>query len=273
MPLDSRRLPVPEDSQPPEAYSTKGGKPELIDHNGCRHDGRRPEQSRPLFMKCGIISQAKGSAYIEMNNTKCICAVYGPREVTKREEFSMQGQLLCEVKYATFSCALRRKHQQDQEEKDASLMLKQALTPAVRLDKFPKARMDVYVTVLENDGSALAAALSAASVALADAGVEMYDLVVGCSLRLFGETVLVDPTAAEQYDLVDVDQVENAGEVMVGFMPSLHQVSALSQRGQLHPETATQGVRTCVENCQHLYPVLQQCLLKSVKSRLEIPAT
>jgi exosome complex component MTR3 len=62
--------------------------------------------------------------------------------------------------------------------------LVQALTPAVRLDLLPKSSIDVYVNVLENDGtsSTLAAAISAASVALADAGIEMYDQVAASSI-------------------------------------------------------------------------------------------
>ena len=113
-------------------------------------------------IKAGVVTQAKGSAYIEMHHTKLICAVYvdsfllpillrwqlklisyhsnvyfwyryGPREVTKREEFSMKGQLNCEFKFATFSCRKRRQHQQDMQEKEYSDILVQTLQPAVRL--------------------------------------------------------------------------------------------------------------------------------------------
>jgi hypothetical protein len=47
----------------------------------------------------------------------------------------------------------------------------------VQLDKFPKAVFDVSAMVLESGGSDLAVLVTAASVALADAGVELYDLV------------------------------------------------------------------------------------------------
>lgn len=74
----------------------------------------------------------------------------------------------------------------DPEELELSRFLEQALTGAVRLETFPKAVVDVYVTVLEDDGAALAAAINVASLALADAGVEMTDLVAACSaVRLF----------------------------------------------------------------------------------------
>lgn len=45
----------------------------------------------------------------------------------------MKGQLTCDFKFATFSCKYRRQHQQDNEEKDLSVLLLEALEPAVCL--------------------------------------------------------------------------------------------------------------------------------------------
>lgn len=45
----------------------------------------------------------------------------------------MKGQLTCEFKFATFSCRVRRQYQQDNEEKDYSSQLQDALEPAVCL--------------------------------------------------------------------------------------------------------------------------------------------
>ena len=57
----------------------------------------------------------------------------------------------------------------------------------VCLHLFPKACVDVFVTVIEDDGSVLAASLTAAGVALADAGIEMFDTVIGSAVVLEGE--------------------------------------------------------------------------------------
>ncbi|KAJ8321833.1 hypothetical protein KUTeg_000304 [Tegillarca granosa] len=113
---------------------------EQKDGNGNRQDKRSADEIRPVFLKAGVISQARGSAYLEQNETKVICAVYGPRELVKREEFSMKGQL-----------------------------------------------------------TSLAASITCASVALANAGIEMYDLVAGCSSRIAGDVLLMDPTEHEEY--------------------------------------------------------------------------
>lgn len=45
----------------------------------------------------------------------------------------MKGQLTCEFKFATFSCQVRRQYQQDNEERDYSCQLQDALEPAVRM--------------------------------------------------------------------------------------------------------------------------------------------
>ena len=55
-----------------------------------------------------------------------------------------------------------------------------ALEAAVLAHTFPKSNVDVYCIILESGGSDLAVCVSAASLALADAGVEMRDLVSAC---------------------------------------------------------------------------------------------
>ena len=57
-----------------------------------------------------------------------------------------------------------------------------ALEAAVLLHTFPKSNVDVYCLILESGGSDLAVCISAASLALADAGIEMSDLVSACSV-------------------------------------------------------------------------------------------
>lgn len=82
-------------------------------------------------VRTGIVSQAKGSAYVEMGKTKVVCSVFDPRETPGKSGYSVQGSLYCEFKFASFSCAKRRIHQQDAEEKEYSLIMQRALEPAV----------------------------------------------------------------------------------------------------------------------------------------------
>ena len=57
-----------------------------------------------------------------------------------------------------------------------------ALEAAADLAAFPKATADVYCLVLEAGGSELSVAVTAAALALADAGIPLFDLVSACSV-------------------------------------------------------------------------------------------
>lgn len=59
-----------------------GSRIELISPEGLRIDGRRAPELRKIKCQIGVLSsQADGSAYLEMGNTKVLVAVYGPHEV------------------------------------------------------------------------------------------------------------------------------------------------------------------------------------------------
>ncbi|KAL4234506.1 Nuclear receptor coactivator 7 [Mactra antiquata] len=268
MPTDTRRITGPESSVSPYSFCKIQEPQPLFNSQDLRKDGRKCDQVRPIFLKTGVVSKAQGSAYLEQDGTKVICAVYGPRAVIKKEEFSMKGQLRCDFKYTTFSCKYRRQYQQDNEEKDYSVQLLEALEPAVLLHKFPKAQVNIYVTVLQNDGSALAASITCSSVALCDAGIEMYDLVTGCSTRLAGDRLLLDPCKHEEYSSKEHSEVNN-GSVTVGLMPSLNQISAVTSSGEIQFEHLKKAINKCSEICVQLYPVCQQSLSKSVKENIK----
>lgn len=60
-----------------------------------------------------------------------------------------------------------------------------------------QAVMDISIMVLEKGGGEVGAAITAASAALADAGVEMRDVTPGCHVVRAGGQVLLDPGSEE----------------------------------------------------------------------------
>lgn len=72
---------------------------------------------------------------------------------------------------------------QDAEDRSVAMAINQALISSVRLETFPKATIDVFITIIETDGmeGCVAAGSTAASIALAHAGIELLGLVVSCS--------------------------------------------------------------------------------------------
>ena len=81
--------------------------------------------------------------------------------------------------------------QQNARERELAAQLDTALTPAVQLHTFPKSVVDVCCMVLESGGSELAVSTCAASLALADAGIQLQDLVAACSVVSLPDSVMV----------------------------------------------------------------------------------
>ena len=135
---------------------------------------------RPLFSRIGINPSASGSAYLEMGKLKVMAVVYGPKSNTTSTPLH---PLEIDFKFAPFSCQKRRGHVKDSQEKEFSLIIQQALYPAIRHHLYSQSNIQVYIQVLESDGiyASLAAGINCASMALADAGVEMLDTVIACA--------------------------------------------------------------------------------------------
>lgn len=267
MPVDTKRVRGPEVSQSPLLFVPPVSR---VSDSGSRRGARGDGDVRPVFARCGLVSQAKGSSYLEAGNTKIMCSVYGPRETERKDETDMKsGRLVCDFRLAPFSCPKRGAWIQSAEERDLSAALAESLHPGVCLHRYPRAQVDVNVVVLENDGSVLAHAVTCASMALADAGIEMYDTVLGCALRRDGQRCLVDPDLAEEQR--GGESGGNQGRVAVALLPNLNQISGLQADGDMREDTLTAAVRTCMEGCHRLYPVVQQAILKAVKRKAPPP--
>jgi exosome complex component RRP41 len=155
----------------------KEGKMELI-KDGKRLSGRGFEELRPIKIEVGVLKRADGSCYFELGNNKVIAGVYGPREMHPRH---FQNAKMAVVKYrynmAPFSVDDRKRPGPDRRSQEISMVSRKALDPVILRELYPKTAIEVYVEVLQSDAGTRTAGINAASVALADAGIPMRDLV------------------------------------------------------------------------------------------------
>jgi ribonuclease PH len=70
---------------------------------------------------------------------------------------------------------------QEKDAQELEIIIAQALEVSIMVEKFPKSVIEINMLILESDGGALSAAITAGSLALADAGILCYDLVACCS--------------------------------------------------------------------------------------------
>jgi len=229
-------------------------KPEkLIDKKGLRLDGRKFDELRPIKIEVGILSNADGSAYIEQGKNKILAAVYGPREVHPKH-LSLPDRMLLKCRYhmAPFSVQERKSPAPSRREVELSKVIREAIEPAVFIEYYPRTALDIFVEVLQADGSTRCASIVAASLALADAGIPMRDLVVACSAGKIDNTIIMD--------LMDTEDKQGSADVPVALMPNLNAITLLQMDGILSLEEFEQAVNLALEGCKKIYALQKEAL-------------
>jgi len=229
------------------------GERKLIDENGLRVDGRRPDELRPIKMEVGLLANADGSAYIEQGKSKIIVAVYGPKEVHPKH-LGLTGRAIIRCRYhmAPFSTPERKSPAPSRREIELSKIIREAFEPVIFSEYYPRSMIDIFIEVLQSDGGTRCAGITAASLALADAGIPLRDLVAACAVgKVDGQLVV---------DLNDVEDKEGEADMPVAYIPALNQISLLQMDGQLTEEEFAKALEMAKEACMKIYQLQKQTL-------------
>lgn len=228
-------------------------KKKLIDEDGIRLDGRRWDELRPIKLEVGILKNADGSAHIEWGKNKITAAVYGPKEVHPKHQV-LPDRALLRSRYhmAPFSVDERKNPAPSRREIEISKVIREALEPAVIVENYPRTAIEVWVEVLQSDGGSRVAGITAASLALADAGIDMRDMVVGCSCGLIGETVVAD--------LDDTEDKEGNGDMPVAIMPNFGLVTLLQVDGIYTRANFQKAFELAIEKGKQIYGMQRKAL-------------
>jgi len=225
----------------------------LIDENGLRIDGRRLDEIRPIKLEVGLLSNADGSAYIEHGRNKIIVAVYGPRE-TQPKHIGLVDRAVVRCRYhmAPFSTDERKSPAPSRREIEISKVIREALEPAIFTEYFPRSMIDIFIEVLQSDGGSRCAAITAASLALADAGIPLRDLVAACAVgKIEGKLAL---------DLSDIEDKLGEADMPIAYMPSLGRISLLQMDGVFSEEEFIKALNMAKDACLRIYELQKQCL-------------
>jgi exosome complex component RRP41 len=225
----------------------------LIDKKGIRLDGRKADELRPVKLQVGVLSHADGSAYIEHGKNKILVGVFGPREVHPKH-LMQPDRMVLKVRYhmAPFSVQERKSPAPSRREVELSKVIKESLEPALFLELYPRTGVDVFIEVLQADGGTRCAAITAAALAIADAGVPMRDLVVGCAAGKVDDTVVLD--------LYDAEDKLGAADVPVAYMPALNAITLLQMDGILEPAEFEKAVYMAMDGCKKIYEMQKEAL-------------
>ncbi len=234
----------------------------LIDENGLRHDGRKPDELRPIRMEVGVLNNSDGSALVEFGRTRVIAAVYGPKEPIQRFVL-LPDRAALRVRYhmAPFSTTERKSPAPSRREVELSKVVREALESIVLTEKFPRTSIDVFIEVLQADGGTRTAAVTAASLALADAGIPMKALVGGVAVGKV-EGVLV----------LDVDEIEDGSgeaDMPVAAAPDIGEITLFQLNGVLTEDELKTALDMALKAIEKIVAMEKEALKRKYE-RIEV---
>ncbi len=204
-------------------------KPELI-VNGKRLDGRDFGDLRSLKIEANVLKNADGSAYVEWGNNKIIAAVYGPKEALPKHVSDPDKAIIkCRYSMAPFSSLEEHgRTGPNRRATEISKVTKEVFENVILLDRFPGSEIDIFIEVLQSDGGTRAAGITAAAVAVVNAGIPMRDVPYAVSAGKVGEYIILDLNKIE-------DNYSDA-DVPVAISPRTGNVLLLQMDGSLTSE-------------------------------------
>ncbi len=215
----------------------------LVTSGTKRPDGRDFDEMRHLKIEAGVLERADGSSYVEIGDNKVLAAVYGPRELYVRRLLKPNMAILrCRYNMAPFSVEDRKRPGPDRRSIEISKITAEALNPAVFLEKFPRSTIDVFIEVLQAEGGTRCAGITAASVALADAGIPMRDMVAACAAgKAEGQVVM---------DLSEWEDKEGEADLPIAMMPRTGDITLLQMDGHLTSDEFEKALDLAIKGCQ-----------------------
>jgi len=234
---------------------TKAGAPGKLIVKGKRLDGRKPDELRPLTITAGVIKNAEGSAALEMGETRVLAAVYGPREVIPKH-LADPDKAYLDVIYDMMSFATPERNRPGPSRRsvEISKVIRDALSPAIFLEKYPKTKIDVYIEITNANAGTRTAAITAAAVALADAGIEMRDLVASVAGgKADGQLML---------DLFEPEDNFGEADVPIAVLPRTGEIALLQMDGDLTKDELKKLLEMGKKACEEIYAKQKEALKK-----------
>lgn len=266
--------------------------------DGNLNSTRNSKAIRRLCLDRSILSSSSGSSLVELGHTKVLCSVHGPRPAISsslsgggKAEFHTQGILNAEVRYAPQfgirpeskvltsmtnldGFTLSTPSIASPEEVELSSRLQDAISASIPLDLLVKSVVDIFVMVLQNDGSTFPATVMAASLALADAGIELFDMCSSCSVAVIPKSIPQKNLTASSnnrengqdsyYLLTDPDEEEILaadGIITLAILPNWKEVTFWDQTGRLPPNVASVAAELCRDGCNTMHKFMRKSLV------------
>jgi len=228
-----------------------------------RPDGRKNDEMRPVEAKVGIIPNANGSAMFKSGETVAIAAVYGPKKMhPQHQQNPAKGQLRCTYNMLSFSVSDRIRPGLNRRSTEIGKITEWALDPVVMLDKYPNMVVDVHIHITQADAGTRCAGINAASMALANAGIPMKDIVSSISMGKLDKTLVVDLTKEEE----DYEEGEGPTDIPIS-MTKDGEITHLQLDGKINPEQLKEAIDISKKACEEIYNIQKKALKEAIEGK------
>jgi exosome complex component RRP41 len=231
--------------------------------NGKRLDGRKPDELRPIKIEAGVLHRAEGSCYLEWGGNKVLVAVYGPREAVPRHtQNPLRAIVNARYNMAAFSVDERKRPGPDRRSREISKVISEALENVILVERYPRASIDVNIEVLDAEAGTRCAGLTAAAVALADAGIPMKDIPVSCAAgKIDGQVVL---------DLGKEEDNYGEADLPIAISPRSGEVLLMQMDGHLTMEEFDKAVDLAIKGCQTVSEIQKKAIMEKYQKVEEV---
>ena len=227
--------------------------------NGKRLDGRKPDELRPIKIEVGVLHRAEGSCYLEWGGNKVLAAIYGPREAIPRHtQNPLKAVVKANYNMASFSVEDRKRPGPDRRSREISKVVSEALEHIVFLEKYPRASIDVNIEVLDAEAGTRCAGLTAAAVALVDAGIPIKDIPVSCAAgKIDGEIVL---------DLGKEEDNYGQADLPIALSPRTGEILLLQMDGHLTNEEFEKALNLAIDGCMKISEIQKKAITEKYQN-------
>jgi exosome complex component RRP41 len=151
-----------------------------------------------------------------------------------------------------FSVSDRKRPGPDRRSVEISKIIAEALESVVLTELYPRASIDVYIEILQANAGTRCAGLTAASVALADAGIPMRDIIPAVAVGKADGKVLLDLNKEE----------DNFGQadVPIALIPKTNEIVLLQMDGNMTRKEFDAAIEMGVAACHDIYAVQKDAL-------------
>lgn len=222
-----------------------------------RASGRKANEMRPIVAKVNVIPNADGSAIFGFGNTIAIAAVYGPRQLHPQHmQNPSTGILRVNYDLLSFSVSDRKKPGPSRRSQEISKVIEWALLPVLDLKEFPNTVVDVQVYIPQADAGTRVAAINAAAMALAHAGLPMKDLVSAVSVGKLDKDLVVDLDKDEE----DFEGGEGPTDFPIAKMSNKDEFTLLQLDGKIPPSKIKEALDMSMKACDEIYQAQKKAL-------------